>query len=85
MRCRSSHNAACLCQVVMATQPRGAVDLDLDEDKRRAIMGAMKNIRMEYTPEWAALVPEQAWMRVLTERQPQTTATAQQASGRRRH
>lgn len=66
----------------MATQPRGAVDLDLDEDKRRAIMGAMKNIKLEYTPEWAALVPEQAWMKVLTERQP---PAAQQASGTRRH
>ena len=74
-----------MCQVVMARQARGAVDLDLDEEKRRAIMGAMKNINLEYTPDWAALVPEQAWMRILMQRQPPAAGTMQEPSGRQRH
>ena len=68
----------------MAREPRDTSNLDLDEDKRRAIMGAMKNMKLEYTPAWAATVPEKAWMRVLMERQPTTCATAQQPSSRQR-
>lgn len=53
-------------QVVMA-QPGGdaADSLELTEDKRTAIQGAMKNISLDYMPQWAAAVPEQAWIKVL--------------------
>ncbi len=39
--------------------------LDLTEEKRTAIQGAMKNINLGYMPQWAAVVPEQAWIQAL--------------------
>ena len=39
--------------------------LDLTEEKRTAIQGAMKNIDLNYMPQWAAAVPEQAWIRAV--------------------
>ena len=39
--------------------------LDLTEEKRTAIQGAMKNINLGYMPQWAAAVPEQAWIKAL--------------------
>jgi len=37
----------------------------ITEEKRTAILGAMKNISVNYMPDWAALVPEETWVRVL--------------------
>ena len=53
-------------QVVM-TQPGdpSAKSMDLTEEKRTAIQGAMKNITLDYMPQWAAALPEQAWIQVL--------------------
>lgn len=53
-------------QVVM-TQPGApsAKSLDLTEEKRTAIQGAMKNIALDYMPQWAAALPEQAWIQAL--------------------
>lgn len=42
-----------------------ATSLDLTEEKRTAIQGAMKNINLNYMPQWAAVVPEQAWIKAL--------------------
>ena len=39
-----------------------AKSLELTEEKRTAIQGAMKNIKLSYMPQWAAAVPEQAWI-----------------------
>ena len=49
------------------TQPGepSAKSLDLTEEKRTAIQGAMKNITLDYMPQWAAALPEQAWIQVL--------------------
>ena len=44
-----------------------AKSLDLTEEKRTAIQGAMKNISLNYMPQWAAAVPEQAWIKALKE------------------
>lgn len=37
----------------------------ITEEKRTAILGAMKNISVNYMPDWAALVPEETWVGVL--------------------
>ncbi|CAK0787558.1 hypothetical protein CVIRNUC_010780 [Coccomyxa viridis] len=42
-----------------------ATSLELTEEKRTAIQGAMKNITLTYMPQWAAAVPEQAWINSL--------------------
>ena len=42
-----------------------AKSLELTEEKRTAIQGAMKNITLTYMPQWAAAVPEQAWIKSL--------------------
>ena len=50
----------------MMQQGRGsATSLDLTEEKRTAIQGAMKNIDLNYMPQWAAVLPEQAWIKAL--------------------
>ena len=42
-----------------------ARSLELTREKRTAIQGAMKNISLNYMPQWAAAVPEQAWINSL--------------------
>ena len=42
-----------------------ATSLELTEEKLTAIQGAMKNITLTYMPQWAAAVPEQAWINSL--------------------
>ena len=44
-----------------------ARSLDMTEEKSTAIQGAMKNISLDYMPQWAAAVPEQAWIKALKE------------------
>ena len=50
--------------------------LDLTDEKRTAIQGAMKNINLGYMPQWAAVVPEQAWIKAL-----KTTGTGKNSEG----
>lgn len=52
----------------MASQQEG-LDIDpttITEEKRTAILGAMKNFKLDYMPQWATIVPEDTWMSVLT-------------------
>ncbi len=35
----------------------------MSEEHKRTILGAMKNIKMNYIPRWAKHVPEEAWTR----------------------
>ena len=37
----------------------------ITEEKRTAILGAMKNFSIDYMPKWAAVVPEETWVGVL--------------------
>ena len=53
----------------MSTEPREP-DLDMGEERRTAILGAMKNFSLDYRPSWAAVVPEQTWVGLLTEGRP---------------
>ncbi len=39
--------------------------MTLTEEKRIAILGAMKNFSIGYMPPWATVVPERAWVGVL--------------------
>ncbi len=61
-----SHDGIVRLQVVMS-QPGDtcANSLDLTEEKRTAIQGAMKNISLDYMPQWAAALPEQAWIQAV--------------------
>ena len=53
-------------QVVVSTPTtRSCEDEDattLTEEKRTAILGAMKNFSIDYMPQWATVVPEKAWV-----------------------
>ncbi|KAK9818379.1 hypothetical protein WJX72_011681 [[Myrmecia] bisecta] len=40
--------------------------LEITEEKRTAILGAMKNIKLGYMPQWAVHVPEERWIGALT-------------------
>lgn len=33
-------------------------DIQLDQEKKAAIIGAMKNIKLEYVPDWATRISE---------------------------
>jgi hypothetical protein len=39
--------------------------MSITDEKRTAILGAMKNISLDYMPQWATVVPEEAWMDIL--------------------
>lgn len=38
--------------------PPEAEDIHLDEEKKAAIIGAMKNVRLDYVPTWATRISE---------------------------
>ena len=64
-----THDCMHMCQVLVSAQPREE-ELGMDEGKRTAILGAMKNFSLPYMPSWAAVVPEQTWVGLLTRGQP---------------
>ncbi len=53
--------------MVVTSQPRDADGdpMSITDEKRTAILGAMKNISLDYMPQWATVVPEEAWMDIL--------------------
>ncbi|CAL8464576.1 g4111 [Coccomyxa elongata] len=58
-----------LPKVVISTPTTGSSEdadkMTLTEEKRTAILGAMKNFSIGYMPQWATVVPEKAWLGVL--------------------
>ena len=40
----------------------GAADMTLTEERRAAVVGALKGFNLEYVPPWARLVPEECWL-----------------------
>jgi hypothetical protein len=48
-----------------ASSSEDADAMDITKEKRTAILGAMKNISLDYMPKWAATVPEETWVGVL--------------------
>ena len=65
----SVQGRTCMVQVVVSSGPREQ-EAGTDEDKQRAILGAMKNFSLDYRPAWAAVVPEQTWVGLLKEGRP---------------
>jgi hypothetical protein len=39
--------------------------MPMTDEKKTAILGAMKNIRLDYMPQWATVVPEETWIGLL--------------------
>ncbi|BDA49548.1 hypothetical protein COCOBI_14-1660 [Coccomyxa sp. Obi] len=54
--------------VISTSSTRSSEDGDvmtMTEEKRTAILGAMKNFSIDYMPQWATVVPEKTWVGVL--------------------
>lgn len=55
--------------MVISTSTTGSCEdgdvMLMTEEKRTAILGAMKNFSIDYMPQWATVVPEKAWVGVL--------------------
>jgi hypothetical protein len=67
-------------QVVVSSGPREQ-EAGTDEERQRAILGAMKNFSLDYRPAWAGVVPEQTWAGLLKEGRSATAGDKSPAAG----